>query len=89
VKPGETRWRIQVTFPSNGARILTKHRTGSCKLCICAVADAWAQSLEATVGDLYGEPKWTVEKMYGHLRGWEIVVHSGMIKGDLLKRHAH
>jgi hypothetical protein len=33
--------------------------------------------------------KWTVEKIRGHMQGWEIVCHSDQPIEHLIKHHAH
>jgi|SRR5271155_2012878 len=88
-KMPETRWRVRVWFALAEEHQITRYRNATCKLCIVQWAEALSASLKVAAPPEWGVPKWTVEKLKGHLNGWQIVVHSGMVQGDLAKRHAH
>jgi hypothetical protein len=85
----KTRWRIRVWLPDHENPSLTRYRNGSCKLCMAQFADAAAQALTVNLGARNGACTWTVDRLYGHLNGWKVVVHSGMTQGGLLKCHEH
>jgi hypothetical protein len=85
----QKRYRIRVWPQDAPTRTAQKHVNHDCGMCVgkraMNMADVMAKNLQRSPDAIY----WTVETISGHLRGWEVVLHSQSSITKLVKRHAH
>jgi len=83
------RWRAKIWFADRPDVILQWHRNIPCKLCAIHMIQLRAAGIEKETKRAAGTAKWSLERIRGHLQGWEIVFHSDQRIGNLPARHGH
>jgi hypothetical protein len=87
--PRIIRWRIIVKFPDPSQIEVKQWFHHGCKLCAVRQAMRLARGLEIRWDKPGGHASWSVAKPVGHMRGYEVVAHSGQDLRKLAKNHAH